>query len=87
MKVIGVTQVLQPSGKRASIPVSIPDELYDTASQLEIVISLINATTMRISAWRRGGSDTDQITEYADKGKGNTEANDALIRLIKRFQK
>ena len=87
MKTISVTQILRPSGKRASIPVSIVDELYDTASQLEIVISLVNATTIKISAWRRGGSDIDQLTEYVDKGKGKNEAQAALIRLIKRFQK
>ena len=87
MKTISVTQILRPSGKKATIPVSIPDELYDTASGLEIEVALVTPTLIQISAWKRGGPSDDKLTEYASKEKGKNEAQVALARLIQRFQK
>ena len=87
MAVIRITQYLRPNGKRAEIPVDIPDELKEIADGLEISCELIPTERVVIYAHRKGESAEDELTEMADNGPGNNTPKKALERLIRRFQK
>ena len=65
---------------------SIPDELADMASGLEISCELLPTDRVRIYAHRKGESAEDELTEMAENGPGENTPDIALERLIRRFE-
>lgn len=87
MKTIGITQYLRPSGKPALVYAEVPDELCELAGTLDISAESITTMQVMIYAHRKGESEEDELTEIADNGPGDNGPQQALIRLIKRFEK
>ena len=87
MKTIRITQYLRPSGHKAMIYAEVPDELAELAGTLSISAELVTPTKVMIYAHRKGESEEDELTEIADNGPGDNDPPQALIRLIKRFEK
>ena len=87
MKTIRITQYLRPSGKPALVYAEVPDELAELAGTLDISVVLITPMQVIIYAHRRGESEEDELTAIAINGKGDNSPQQALIRLIKRFEK
>ena len=86
MAIIHLTQYLRPSGKPALVMASIPDELADMASGLDISCELLPTDRVMIYAHRKGESAEDELTEMADNHAGDNTPDIALERLIRRFQ-
>ncbi len=86
MATIHLTQYLRPSGKPALVMASIPDELADLASGLEISCELLPTDRVMIYAHRKGESAEDELTEMAENGPGENTPDIALERLIRRFE-
>lgn len=84
---INITQYLRPNGKRAEIPVDIPDELKEIADGLVISCEALPDMHVVIYAHRKEQSAEDELTEIADNGPGENSPDKALERLIRRFQK
>lgn len=87
MAVIRITQYIGPSRKRAEIPVDIPDELKETAEELEIGCEALTGQRIAVYAYRRGKEWEDRLTEIAEITAGDDQPAKALERLIRRFQK
>lgn len=87
MAVINITQFIRPDGKRAEIPVDIPDELKGIAEGLEISCEGLTNQRMVVYAHRRGEDGADELTELADAKVGDNQPAKALERLIRRFEK
>lgn len=86
MKTIRITQYLRPSGKPALVYAEVPDELFELAGTLDISAELITPMQVMIYAHRIGESEEDERTEMAENGPGDNNPQQALIRLIKRFE-
>ena len=87
MAVIRITQYLSPNGKRAEIPVDIPDELKEIAEGLEISCEAIPPAQCIIYAHRKGEGDEDDRSEIGTNGSTINNPTMALERLIRRFEK
>ena len=87
MATIHITQYLRPSGKPALIMAEIPDELAELAGTLALSCEALPNMHVAIYAHRKGQYATDELSEIADNGPGDNDPQQALIRLIKRFEK
>ena len=87
MAIIRITQYLRPNGKKAVIPVDIPDELTEIAEGLEISCEAIPPTQCIIYAHRKGEGDEDDRSEIGTNGSTTNNPTMALERLIRRFEK
>ena len=87
MAIINITQYLRPNGKRAEIPVDIKDELKEIAEGLEISCEALPHNRVIIYAHRITESAEDERSEVADNGPGDNSPEEALERLIRRFER
>ena len=87
MKTIEIVQYLKPSGNPALIFTEVPDELFEIAKDLIISGEWITPTQIVLYAHRKGEPEEDELSEIAEYGTKNGNPQQALISLIKRFER
>ena len=87
MATIRITQYLNPSRKSALMFTEVPDELFEMAKDLIISGERITPTQIVLYAHRKGEPADDELSEIAEYGTKNSNPQQALISLIKRFER